>query len=229
MLEVLASHGVRTPEVIAVSPNALVLGYIANDGRRSAKGERVLARWLADLHRAPPPGDGRYGLDRDTLIGPLKQINAWDSDWARFLAERRLRPMAALALDRGTLTNREAETIERIIDRTDELIGDPSGPSLVHGDLWSGNVLWNDGEPAALIDPAVYVADREVELAFIDLMGGVHEPFWTAYAEQVEIRPGFWERRRDLYVLYPLLVHAALFGGGYGAQATAVAKRLARI
>ncbi|MEO1511889.1 MAG: fructosamine kinase family protein, partial [Planctomycetota bacterium] len=213
------------PEVVHCEPSLLVMRHVPNDGARSDAGDREAGRLLAELHGV---GADAYGLERDTLIGPLAQSNTVADDWSRFFGERRLRPMAARA--GGSLPGGTRGRIDRLCGRLDALIGEAGPPALVHGDLWSGNVLWDGGRVAAVIDPAVYHADAEVELAFIDLMGGFGRGFWEAYAEARPIRAGFWETRRDLYNLYPLLVHAALFdppgGGGY---ASSVARTLDRL
>lgn len=224
MLRRLEGAGVPVPRVIACERDALVMTHVENDGHSSAEGEAALGELVAALHEH---GGERYGLERDTLIGPLEQPNAWDDDWRRFFAERRILPMADAAERRGALPAGTRGRLARLCERLDRLIPEPNPPSLVQGDLWSGNVLWRGGRPAALIDPAVYYADAEVELAFIDLMGGVGPAFWDAYAARRPIEPGFRAVRRDLYTLYPLLVHAVLFGGGYGASVEAVARRLA--
>lgn len=215
MLEVLRTRSaLPVPEVLACRPRVLVLAYIPNDGRRSDAGEREAGAMLAALHGVRT--EAGYGMERDTLIGPLDQPNGWMDDWPRFYAARRLRPMARLAHARGGLGAREVDRIESLCGRLDELLGRANPPGLIHGDCWSGNVLWNAGRVVGFIDPAVHYADPEVELAFVDLMGGCFgRAFWSSYASARPIRPG-WDRRRSVYQLYPLLVHAALFGGGYG-------------
>lgn len=215
MLGVLRDAGARVPSVIHASPDVLVMEHIPSDGTKSEAGERGLAKHLADLHSQT---SDRYGCDRATPIGPLIQDNTPEPSWPLFFARRRLLPFAEEAARHGGLQGSCLPRIERLVSALPELIGEPSAPSLVHGDLWAGNVLWNSGMPAGLIDPAIYFADPEVELAFIDLMGGMSGAFWDAYQRANPIRSGFWETRRTLYQLYPLMVHARLFGDGYGSQ-----------
>ncbi|MEM9083146.1 MAG: fructosamine kinase family protein [Planctomycetota bacterium] len=223
MLEILKHAGMPVPRVVLCQADLLVMTYIENDGKRSAVGEKQLGEVLADLHSNT---SDRYGLDCDTPIGPLDQFNAWNQQWARFYAEKRIRPLADSARSNGSVTEDVHERLLRLCSRMDECIPDSNPPSLIHGDLWSGNMLWHGGKLAGLIDPAVYYADPEVELAFIDLMGGVSEAFWETYDSRRPIKPGFRELRCDLYQLYPLLVHAVLFGGGYGASVDATLLRV---
>lgn len=223
MLDRLRDAGVRVPEVIHAQASLLVTEHIDNDGRRSDEGEAELGRVVAALHGHTTD---RYGLERDTLIGPLDQPNPWNDDWPSFFAEQRIGVMADRAERRGALPTGCRGRLHRVYERVHELIPSPNAPALIHGDLWAGNILWNAGRPAALIDPAVYYADPEIELAFIDLMGGLGPAFWEAYGDTRPIDDGFRSLRCGLYQLYPLLVHAALFGGGYGASVDAIARRL---
>ena len=108
-----------------------------------------------------------------------------------------------------------ARRLERLASRLDSLLAEPEAASLLHGDLWAGNLLYGAEQVAAFIDPAIYFGHPEVELAYTTLFGGFGEPFYAAYAEARGIAPGFFEERADLYNLYPLLVHVQLFGSGY--------------
>jgi fructosamine-3-kinase len=105
--------------------------------------------------------------------------------------------------------------VEQLAEQLDDLVEKPQRPSLIHGDVWSGNVLAQGDRITAFLDPAIYHADPEMELAFISLFNSFGKPFFERYREVREVRPGFFEVRRDLYNLYPLLVHVYFFGGGY--------------
>ena len=105
--------------------------------------------------------------------------------------------------------------MERLAEELDELIGEPNPPALIHGDVWSANVLARGDRITAFLDPAIYYADREIELAFISLFDSFGSAFLERYAEIRGIDRAFFETRRDLYNLYPLLVHTYFFGGGY--------------
>lgn len=228
MLAALTETGVvRVPVVLIADPDLLVMEYVDHDGRKTPAGEAELADRLTDLHSFEPAAD-MFGFDTDTRIGGLVQVNTPERSWPRFYARHRLLDMGRRADARGALPAGTLDRLGSLADRIDDaLAGCATGPSLIHGDLWAGNVLWDRGSPAALIDPAVYHADPEVELAFIDLMGGMGRPFWYRYERRRAIAPGFWERRRPVYQLYPLLVHAVLFGGGYGASVAATLDAIA--
>jgi len=105
--------------------------------------------------------------------------------------------------------------IEKLAGKLERWLDEPEQPSLIHGDCWGGNILCRDGKVAAFVDPALYYADAEIELAFGTLFGTFGDSFFHRYRERRPLRPGFFEARRDLYNLYPLLVHVRLFGGGY--------------
>lgn len=225
MLDRLARTGViPVPGVRSADPDLLVMEYVDHDGSRSERGEREAAEILARLHAISSEW---YGYDADTLIGSLDQANPRTGDWPRFFADHRLLPTARLALGRGAIPARTMARLERLASDIARYIDPPPPrPSLIHGDVWGGNVLWHQGRIAAFIDPAIYFADPEIELAFIDLFSCFGDAFWERYRERATIRPGFREVRVDLYNLYPLLVHAALFAGGYGASVAANLDRL---
>lgn len=220
MLDRLAGvAAIPVPRVLHCASDLLVMEAIIHDGVRSAEGEIEAADLLARLHANAAE---RFGFGGDTLIGPLIQPNRWMERWPGFFAERRLLQMGRKAHEAGSLPpgtldrlGAVAGDIERLIDPV------PSRPGLIHGDIWSGNVLWHGGRVAAFIDPATYFADPEIEYAFIDLFGCFGPAFWSRVEENGSVRPGFFELRKDLYNLYPLLVHAVLFDGGYGARVSA--------
>lgn len=227
-LALLASAGaVRVPRVRAVEDGAarafLLIEWLDGGGARPDMA--ALGEALAALHRHSAAA---YGLDHDNFIGGTPQQNQPHPDWPAFFRDRRLAPQIALAAANGLLPAHRRRALERVLARLDDLLaGVPRRPSLIHGDLWGGNLLAADpGGAPALIDPAVSYADREAEIAFTELFGGFGPRFYAAYQAAWPLAPGYADRR-DLYNLYHLLNHLNLFGEGYGAQVDAAARRYA--
>jgi fructosamine-3-kinase len=218
--------GLRVPEVLAVSDGFLALAWI-DEGRLDAAGEEELGRGLAHVHAAgapafgaPPPGAPLGGL----RLGEIELPAATAAGWPAFYAEHRLAPLLRAAVDRGALP--DARAIEAVIERLPELAGPPEPPARLHGDLWGGNVFAAaDGRPY-LIDPAAYGGQREVDLAMLRLFGAPSRRTLAAYEEVHPLADGH-ERRVPLWQLFPLLVHAVLFGGSYGASAVRAARQAA--
>jgi fructosamine-3-kinase len=180
----------------------------------------AMGRALARLHRAAQ--GTRYGWERDNFIGRTPQVNGWDDDWAVFFRERRLRPQFELAARYGL---RDTDALLDAVPRL--LRGHKPPPSLLHGDLWSGNAaMLASGEPA-IFDPAVYYGDREADIAMTHLFGGFDASFYRGYEDEWPLSDGH-EVRRDLYNLYHIVNHLNLFGGSYRAQAQATIARLLR-
>lgn len=218
MLERLRASGkVPVPAVHHVECDLLILDFIpCDDGVAAATEQESLADIVADLHSVTVR---RYGFDRPTPIGPLQRPNDWSDDWISFLRDRRLMFLGRLAHGAGRLPPGCLSRLESLCGRLADWIPERGAASLIHGDLWVGNILFKDCKVAALIDPACYFADPEIELAFLTLFGGVGEAFFSRYRERRPIDPLFFEERRALYHLEPLLAHAWFFGGGYGMRA----------
>ena len=239
---------VTTPSVVARSRESdpvpwLLLEWI-EERRPDRTAWRRLGRELAALHRwewaaeteagnTTPRGEQRYGWHSDNVIGSIPQPNRWADDWGEFWAELRILPLARELHDSGAMSAGQLAVIDKAAARVGTLVGPAAkadGGSLLHGDLWSGNVLFGekgggaarDGTPV-LIDPAVYIGHREVDLAMCRLFGGFPPAFHASYEATWPLHPGH-ERRLAAYQLYPLLVHARLFGGGYMASALGAAE-----
>ncbi len=219
----------RTPRVLDVEDRYLALEWIA-PGRLDSAGAEELGRGLAATHVAGAPcfGDleGPDGSGQ-SRFGSLQLSNEPLADWPSFYAERRLRPLARLARDRGALGASGVAAVERVCDRMAELVGPAEPPARLHGDLWSGNVLADEDGRPWLIDPSAYGGHREVDLAMLRLFGAPAGGVFDAYQEVAPLADG-WAERVDLYQLLPLLVHALLFGGSYRAAAERIATRCAR-
>lgn len=186
--------------------------------RGAGFGER-LGHGLAAMHRSGR-ADG-WGWAEDNFIGPLPQANGRTASWAELWRARRLEPQLDLARRAGRMPGRAADW-DRLMDRLPDLLApaEADGPSLLHGDLWGGNVLAAARGPA-LIDPAVYRGHREADLAMTELFGGFGAGFRAAYEEAWPLGPGY-PARRAVYQLWYLLIHVNLFGGGYGARTEGV-------
>ena len=187
----------------------------------SEDAEEVLGEQLAALHRCT---NEAFGFDADNFIGSTPQPNGWMEDWCAFWRERRLAPQLALARENG-FGGRLQTLGERLMARLNALLaGHAPQPSLLHGDLWSGNAA-ACGDVPVIFDPAAYYGDREADLAMTELFGGFGPRFYAAYRAAWPLDAGY-ELRRELYKLYHVLNHANLFGGGYAAQAERMMARL---
>lgn len=222
--EATADGGVHVPEVLGVDHECLIIRWI-EPGKNSVDAATALGRALAATHAAGAPS---FGLDRDGFIGRLPMPNRPADTWAEFYAVRRVLPYLKLARDRGAASAEDAAAIEALLPRLAALVPEEP-PARLHGDLWNGNVLWGLDGQAWLIDPAAYGGHREVDLAMLALFGLPHLPrVLDAYAEAaaatLPLAEG-WEERVALHQVFPLLVHACHFGGGYAARAAEAAAR----
>ncbi len=196
----LEDAGAPVPEIHEVTRERIVMEWVAG-----AADWELLGRRLAHVHRTTAAA---FGFPHDNMIGGLPQRNGWRSSWAEFFADARVR----VHLDDPTVPADLTKRLSRACDGPMRALLDEHqpAPSLIHGDLWSGNIV--DGR--WLIDPAVAYADREMELAFLTMFGGVPETLEAAYREAWPLDDG-WERRRPALRLHHLLVHVRLFGGSY--------------
>lgn len=205
MLRALAAAGVPTPGIEAEHDGLLLLEYLPNDAVFSPRAWRAIGEVLAHLHSQ---NGEDYGWPVDYELGTVALPNRPARDWPTFWAEQRLLSTAA------TLDRPVRERVERLAaSLTDQLPASPE-PVLLHGDLWTGNILMRDGEVAALIDPAAYHGHAEVDLAMLTLFAEPPDDFWSAYGN-VEFG---WEARQPIYQLFPALVHLRLFGGAYASM-----------
>ncbi len=223
MLGYLAACGaIPVPAVIHAAPGLLLMDMIEHSGGIGDAAQEHAADLLATLHGIAAEA---YGHERDTLIGPLHQPNPWTKSWVEFFRDWRLLHMGRQALDAGRLPADTFARLERFCATLEQHIDEPAQPSLIHGDIWGGNVLCRAGRVAGFIDPAIYHADAEIELAFATLFATFGDAFFNRYNEHRPIRPGFFETRRDIYNLYPLLVHTVLFGGHYAGTVDGILRR----
>jgi fructosamine-3-kinase len=218
-----ATGVIAVPEVLREHASGLVLEWI-DVGGRTATSEADLGRRLAALHRTTGPRFG--GLD-DAPAGYLgsQPVDLTPTDdWPTFYVGRRVVPLTARAVELGRLDPAARALADRAASRAADLCGPPEPPALLHGDLWAGNrVVARDGVNW-LVDPAVHWGHREVDLAMMQLFGGFGPDAFGAYDEAFPLADG-WRDRTGWYQLVPLLVHAILFGGGYGRAAMDVLVR----
>lgn len=202
MLRAIAAAGVPAPAVEGEYGDVLLLAHVPNDGVLSPNAWADIGAAVRRLHDRT--GD-RYGWPVDYALGTVELDNRRSADWPSFWVERRLRPTATI-LDRPW-----RERVDEAAKRLPGLLPADPAPALLHGDLWTGNILVRDGRLAALIDPACCHGHCEVDLAMLTLFGSPPPEFGQAYGP---LEPG-WEERRNAYQLFPALVHLRLFGSGY--------------
>lgn len=202
MLRTLAAAGVPVPGIEAEFGDILLIEHVANDEAFTPRAWADIGAKVRAMHENRAE---LYGWPSDYSFGSVLIDNREGSDWPRFWAEQRLIAAASL-LDRPW-----RERVERVARRAGEELPRDPPPALLHGDLWAGNILVREGRLAALIDPACYHGDAEVDLAMLCLFGSPDEAFWDSYGR---LEAG-WEARRPLYQLFPALVHLRLFGPTY--------------
>lgn len=217
-----ATGVIKTPEILCtgtddgedVGYSFLLLKFIKSAKPRTDYWE-TFARDLAALHKADTKIfeiSGKFGFFQNNFIGARAQNNTPSDSWISFFRDNRLAPQFKDADSYFTAEDRTK--ITKLLDHLEDFLIEPNQPSLLHGDLWSGNVMCGPEGKAMLIDPAAYIGHAEADLAMTELFGGFPEKFYDAYREANPLEPGY-ENRRDLYNLYQLLNHLNLFGSTY--------------
>ncbi len=215
---------IPVPHVHLAEEDLLVMDYVSGSGGMGTSVERHMAELLSRMHRKRQP---YFGLERDTTIGPLPQLNPKTDSWIDFFREHRLMFMARMAHERAGLSSGLLRRIERFCTHLDAFIDEPPHPALVHGDIWGGNVIARGGKVAAFIDPAIYYGHYEYDLAFMTMFGTAGHAFFETYAALMPDfdLEGFMEVRRDVYLIYPHLTHVLICGLSY---ASGIDSRLSR-
>lgn len=210
---------ISTPQVFGCGTGEnggafLLLEFV--ESRRPGKDyQEILAQQLARMHQSRTENfvtGGIYGFVQDNYIGANPQVNTPCKSWTEFFRDCRLKPQFLQASD--YFGKEEWKKITELLERTGEILTEPEYPSLIHGDLWAGNVMTGRDGLAWLTDPAACVGHREADLAMTELFGGFSGKFYEAYREAAPLQPGY-EKRRDFYNLYHLLNHLNLFGRSY--------------
>lgn len=213
-LEALDQHpSIRIPRVLGTyqfSGQAGILMEYIESKRPNDADWRLFGRSLAELHRET---QAQFGWEQDNFIGRLPQSNHRHDTWTGFYAAERLSPQIELARTKGLLSPAECPNLSELKAGLEPYC-EATKPSLLHGDLWSGNFLFDTSGQPCLIDPATYFGHYEVDLAMTRLFGGFRAAFYEAYAEIQPATAGI-EQRNELYQLYYLLVHLNLFGRSY--------------
>ncbi|MDQ3504114.1 MAG: fructosamine kinase family protein [Actinomycetota bacterium] len=214
---------IPTPEVIAVSEDLLLLEWVPRGESTSYAAER----FGVDLARMHQAGADRFGAPWSGFIGRLAMDNSGvvSGVWAEFFAVGRIEPYLRAARDAGHISTDDAAAVSAVLSRLDSLEVPSEPPARLHGDLWSGNVHWAADGRVYLVDPAAHGGHRETDLAMLALFGVPYlDRILAAYGESAPLGSG-WRERVGLHQLFPVLVHAVMFGGSYGAQAGALARR----
>ncbi len=225
------TEAIGTPRILGVGTDGgrggfsfLLLEFISGKSHGKRYWEEFAGQ-LAGLHRAETDGlaaGGKYGFESDNYIGRRRQVNTGYGSWIGFFRDCRLAPQFR---DADRYFDREdRKKILRLLDHLDEILVEPQKPSLLHGDLWAGNVITGNDGRAWLIDPAVSVGHAEADIAMTELFGGFPPVFYDAYKAAAPMQPGY-ERRRDVYNLYHLLNHLNMFGRTYLPEVKYVVER----
>ena len=228
-LEALHKAGAVTPSVIACGKTKDNLSYLLLNYVRKSRPKRTyredLGHMLAQVHCAPVKaitGNSRFGFSADNYIGQTRQKNTRTDSWIDFFRTSRLK--AQMELADGCFDKDDRQRCQNLLDNLDKYLVEPEFPSLIHGDLWSGNVMPDQNGSPMLIDPAVYIGHHEADIAMTELFGGFSPEFYDAYHEIIPKESGYAERR-DLYNLYHLLNHLNLFGRSYLTAVRRILKR----
>ncbi|PLX08087.1 MAG: ketosamine-3-kinase [Marinilabiliales bacterium] len=220
-LELLANANcVGVPEIICYgdieSDSFLILEYI-EESSKSHNFWDEFAKNLACLHKKTST---KFGLDHDNYIGSLVQFNEFKESWSEFFTLQRLEKQLKMAIDAYLIDKSIINYFERFYKRIDEIFPQEE-PSLIHGDLWSGNYMSGPDSQAMIIDPAVYYGHREMDLGMSLLFGGFSGEFYDSYNRYFPMEKG-WQKRMEYCNLYPLLVHVNLFGGSYSSSVKSI-------
>lgn len=216
-----AGSGLRIPDTLASGENFLVLEWIEN-GAKNETSSYNFGRQLALMHKSSADS---FGLDHDNFIGRLPQSNTKHSNWSDFFAIERIEPQIQMAIEEGKIERSLFRTIQNLYGKFGHIFPQEK-PALLHGDLWSGNYMFDSNGDASIFDPAVYYGHREMDISMTRLFGGFSNDFYEGYNKEYPLEEGF-EGRVKLYNLYPILVHTNLFGGSYSRQAEQIIRHYA--
>ncbi len=211
-----ATQTLAVPGVIGTGETTnyafLLLEFIVSGSQKSDFWHKFGTK-LADLHRNT---ETYFGLQEDNYIGSLVQTNKPHPDFFSFFISERIEPQLKMARDKGAFSQGDMRYFNSLFSDLHNIIP-PEKPALIHGDLWSGNFMVTANGSPCLVDPAVYYGHREADIAMTQLFGGFGQEFYHAYNQAWPMEKE-WQKRMDIFNLYPLLVHVNLFGGSYSGQ-----------
>ncbi|MDG2423796.1 MAG: fructosamine kinase family protein [Phycisphaerales bacterium] len=214
-----AGDDLQIPEVIGLYEsdhgNVLLMEWLA-PGAASHEGWKTLGRALAQMHESNI--GAQYGFEHDNFIGGTPQINTWQDDWVEFNRSCRFGPQIRMARDAGHLSGDQTSSLDGLLDRLGEYLPVRPEPALLHGDLWSGNIMSLEDGGMAIIDPACSIGDGWADIAMMQLFGGVPDTCIKAYADARTGDSAIPPERLAVYQLYHVLNHLNLFGQSYLAQ-----------
>lgn len=219
-----ADTNLRVPDVFATGETEDGIGWLVQEfiteGRAQPGSAETFGKGLAALHQHHAE---QFGLKHDNFIGRLPQSNNWHDHWVDFFIQERMEPQLKMAVDARKFGKNTLSHFEAMYKQLPDIFPDEL-PSLLHGDLWGGNYFYDENGQPCIYDPAVYYGHREIELAFTHLFGGFSSSFYQSYEQHFPLEPDFSDRK-DIYNLYPLLVHTNLFGGSYARQVQSIVQR----
>jgi len=207
------------PDPFLVGDDFLLMEVI-EQGSSDSKSTFEFGVQLAKLHKTTAD---QFGLDHDNFIGRLPQSNKKHSGWTDFFVSKRIETQLKMGFDSGKFSAPDAKNLSAFTKNVEQIFPQEL-PALLHGDLWSGNYMFTTDGKASIYDPAVYFGHREMDIAMTRLFGGFAPEFYEGYNSEYPLTDGF-EGRIELCNLYPILVHANLFGGGYIRRALGILKR----
>ena len=222
-LSYLANITSLVPKIKFNSNELLIIDYIENNDIKDKNYQVILAEVISKIHQNT---NNRYGFQFDAQIGALKQTNEFTDNWVIFFRDKRLNSIFELINNNNPMASHINQRIEKLLKNIHNFIPNNPIPRLLHGDLWAGNIICEQNHLKGFIDPAIYFANPEIELAFSTLFSTFNHTFFDRYKEHRIINPGFFEERRHVYNLYPLLVHLRLFGVKYLTKLEKILTRL---
>ena len=199
------------PKVLYVNKNILVIEFIAHNKIKNKNSEKDLARKIAQIHQLK---NNQYGFKYDTPIGGLKQPSDFSKSWVDFYGKKRLGMIFEIINLTNPMTKEINRGIEKILKNLGNLIPDKPVPSLIHGDLWEGNILFNDGKLVGLIDPGIHYAHNEMEIAYLKWFQYIGNDFYDYYSDFIIIDKDFFNYS-EVYELYYSLLNVHLWSREY--------------